>query len=72
MPRRTIFTILFAWLCCAAPALAAAGGHDHLPAHAEEIFNVGPFVITNSMLMVWIVAAFIILVAQLATKKLSL
>ena len=72
MPRRTIFTILLAWLCCAAPALAAAGGHDHLPAHAEEIFKLGPFVVSNSMLMVWIVAAFIILVAQAATKKLSL
>jgi F-type H+-transporting ATPase subunit a len=72
MPRRSILSILFAWLCCAAPAFAAAGGHDKLPAHAEEIFNIGPFIVTNSMVMVWIVAAFIILVAQLATKKLSL
>ena len=79
MTRRSIFSILFAWLCLAVPAFAAEAGpeaahtgHDHLPAHAEAIFELGPFVITNSMLMVWIVAALIILVAQLATKKLAL
>lgn len=51
---------------------AAATGHDHLPAYAEEIFHIGPFVVTNSMLMVWIVAAFIIIVAQLSTRNLKL
>jgi F-type H+-transporting ATPase subunit a len=51
---------------------AAATGHDHLPAYAEEIFHLGPFVVTNSMLMVWIVAAFIIIVAQLSTRNLKL
>ncbi len=51
---------------------AAATGHDHLPAYAEEIFHLGPFVVTNSMLMVWIVAAFIIVVAQLSTRSLKL
>lgn len=50
----------------------AADGHDPLPPHAEEIFHLGPFVVTNSMLMVWIVAAAIILVAQLATRNLQL
>jgi len=53
-------------------AFAAEGGHDHLPAHAEEILRVGPFIVTNSMVMVWIVAAVIILVAQLSTKNLKL
>lgn len=53
-------------------ASAASGGHDHLPAYAEEILKVGPFVVTNSMLMVWIVAAFIILMTQLATRDLKL
>ncbi len=51
---------------------AAESGHDHLPAYAEEIFQIGPFVVTNSMLMVWIVAAFIIGVAQLSTRNLKL
>lgn len=32
---------------------------------------MGPFVVTNSMLMVWIVAAFIIIMAQLATRKMT-
>lgn len=55
-----------------ASGFAAGGGHDPLPAHAEEIFHIGPFVVTNSMLMVWIVVAAIILVAQLATRNLKL
>ncbi len=52
-------------------ASAESEAHDHLPAHAEEILRIGPFIVTNSMLMVWIVAAFIIVVAQLATKKMN-
>ena len=60
------------WLTGLLSASAAPGPHDHLPAHAEEIFHLGPFIVTNSMLMVWIVAAAIILVAQLATRKLAL
>ena len=50
----------------------AASGHDHLPASAEEVFSLGSFVVTNSMIMVWLVAAFLIIVAQLATKEISL
>ncbi len=52
-------------------ASAAAEAHDHLPAYAEEVLKIGPFVVTNSMLMVWIVAAFVIVIAQLATKKMT-
>ena len=50
----------------------AASGHDHLPPSAEEVFSIGSFVVTNSMIMVWVVAAFLILIAQLATKNISL
>lgn len=50
----------------------AEGAHDHLPVNAEEIFRVGPFIISNSMLMIWIVAAVIILVAQLATRNIQM
>jgi F-type H+-transporting ATPase subunit a len=60
------------WLLGMVSGFAAATGHDHLPAYAEEIFHLGPFVVTNSMLMVWIVAAFIIVVAQLSTRSLKL
>jgi F-type H+-transporting ATPase subunit a len=72
---RFLTSTLTVWLLALGSAFAAPEAHqahDHLPAHAEQIFNVGPFIITNSMLMVWIVAALLILVAQLATRKLSL
>jgi F-type H+-transporting ATPase subunit a len=69
---RKFFLTLAATFFCAVPAMAAGAGHDHLPVHAEEILRVGPIAITNSMLMIWIVAAVIILVAQLATRKISL
>jgi len=69
---RFLLTTSIIWLLGAVSGFAAGGGHDPLPAHAEEIFHVGPFVITNSMFMVWIVAAFIIAVAQLATRNLKM
>ncbi len=77
---RFFLTTLTVWLFGLISAFAAAAegadghheAHDHLPAFAEEIFHLGPFVVTNSMLMVWIVAAFLILVAQLATRDLKL
>lgn len=57
----------------AAPAAEEAlPAHDHLPAHAEEVFSVGPISITNSMVMLWVVAALLIIVAQVATKDLKL
>ncbi|MBK1881850.1 F0F1 ATP synthase subunit A [Luteolibacter pohnpeiensis] len=69
---RFIFTTSAIWLLGLVSAFAEEGGHDHLPPHAEDILRVGPFVLTNSMLMIWIVAAAIIFVAQMATKKLEL
>ncbi len=62
---------------------AAQGIHDvHEAAHAEEshglppaavpLFHVGAFQVTNSMLVVWIVAAGLILVAQLATRDIKM
>jgi len=77
MFSRLSLTIVSAWISLSALASAAGngaaqGGHDHLPAHAEEIFHIGPFIVTNSMLMVWLVAAAIIFFAQMATKNLKL
>jgi F-type H+-transporting ATPase subunit a len=69
---RFLLPTTIVWLFGLISASAAAEGHDHLPANAEEILRIGGFVITNSMVMVWIVAAFIITVAQLATKKMSI
>ncbi len=72
MSFRKLTTAVTCWLLAALPAPAAEGGHDHLPNYAEEIFHLGPFVVTNSMLMVWIVAVLLIVVAQLATRDLKL
>lgn len=68
---RLSLTTSLVWLLAVVSSSAESEVHDHLPAYAEEILKVGPFVVTNSMLMVWIVAAFVILIAQLATKKMT-
>ena len=52
----------------------AAGGHDEhhtLPLKPVELFHIGKFTITNSMLMTWIVAALIIFFAQRATRNIK-
>jgi F-type H+-transporting ATPase subunit a len=72
MIRRTILLSLTAWLGSLAPAMAAGEGHDALPLHAEKIFWLGPLPITNSMIMMWIVAVAVIVFAQIATKKMAL
>ncbi len=69
---RTIFRLASLLLISAAPALAESGGHDPLPAYAEDVFSLGPIPVTNSMIAIWIVAAVIILVCQIATKKMAL
>ncbi len=66
------FSLVFAILFATASSSMAASGHDHLPASAEEVFTIGSFVVTNSMIMVWIVAALLIIVAQLATRNISI
>ncbi len=61
---------LLAFLVPGAGSALAAGGHDHLPQGAEVIAE--PFewlTITNSMVMVWVVAGVIILVSWLATRR---
>lgn len=49
-----------------------AGGHDVLPPYAEKVFGVGPLVVTNSMIMMFIVAIVLVVFAQLATRKVQL
>ena len=57
----------------ASAADAAHGGEEHhtLPLKPAELFNLGKFVVTNSMMVTWFVAAGIILLAQLATRKIQ-
>jgi F-type H+-transporting ATPase subunit a len=53
-----------------APAVAeevSAG----LPANAQTIFHIGPFPVTNSMLVTWIVALGLILFARHATRRMK-
>ena len=65
-PRLTVFLSLF---------LGGSGNlwaAEELPMYAEEVFSVGPFPITNSMVMVWLLVIGITLVVQLATRKMAL
>jgi F-type H+-transporting ATPase subunit a len=49
-------------------AHAASAAHG-MPAKAPDVFHVGGFPISSSMLLTWIVAAAIILFARLATRR---
>lgn len=56
-----------------ATARAGHGGEEEhsLPLKATPLFQIGEFVITNSMVVTWVVAALIIFFAQLATRKIK-
>src|SRR5262245_24268879 len=57
-----------------AEAAATARGEkaeEGLPAHAVEIWSIGGFPITNSMLVTWGVALVLIIFAQIATRRMS-
>lgn len=71
---RFLFSTSALWFLGTLSTFAAEehGEHHGLPTYAEELFRIGSFVVTNSMVMVWFVAAVIIIVAQLATRKLKL
>lgn len=70
MTRRLIFQTLIAWLCCAAPAFAAEGGHHALPLDAPRLHDFLP--INNSMVMVWLAVGLIVLFCRAATKQMKL
>ncbi|HEX4119064.1 MAG TPA: F0F1 ATP synthase subunit A [Verrucomicrobiae bacterium] len=44
---------------------------EGLPPKAPTVFNIGPFPVTNSMLVTWIVAIGVILFAQIATRRMK-
>jgi F-type H+-transporting ATPase subunit a len=46
-------------------------GHEPLPLYAEPIARLGPFTITNSMLVSWVVAVGLIVFARLATRRMQ-
>lgn len=51
---------------------AGESEHHGLTPDAVQLFRLGPLVITNSMIVTWIVAAFIILMSQMATRNAKL
>ena len=70
---RILATTLAVWLLAPLSALHAAGdGHHSLPFDAPVLVDLGFFKITNSMVAMWLVAAVIILIAQVATRNISL
>jgi F-type H+-transporting ATPase subunit a len=48
---------------------AAEDGHHDLPPAAPELFRLGPFAVTNSMVVTWLVALGLIVFARLATRQ---
>jgi len=52
-------------------AAAPTPEEHHIPRFAVPLAHIGPFVITNSMLVTWIVAAALILFAQYATRDIK-
>jgi F-type H+-transporting ATPase subunit a len=56
-----------------APLEQGHGGEEHhtLPVKPPVLFNIGVFTVTNSMLVTWVVAAGIILLAQMATRNIK-
>lgn len=70
---RKVFSLLFvssaSWMAFGGDALANEGGHSDaaLTPNAPVLFHLGPLPVSNSMLLMWAVAAVIILTARLAT-----
>src|SRR5688500_1460031 len=55
----------------APPNAHAAAEHHALPASAVDLFKIGPLPVTNSMVVTWAVAAFLIGFATYATRNLK-
>jgi F-type H+-transporting ATPase subunit a len=55
----------------AGTAAKAEPAEQGLPPAAPTIFNIGPFPVTNSMLVTWIVAIGVIVFAQYATREMK-
>jgi F-type H+-transporting ATPase subunit a len=49
----------------------AESAEKGLPPAAPNVFNIGPFPVTNSMLVTWIVALGVIVFAQYATRRMK-
>ena len=70
MIRCSHLPTLFALILGAIPAYAAEGGHHALPLDAPRLSDSLP--INNSMIMVWLAVAVLVLFARIATKKMTI
>jgi F-type H+-transporting ATPase subunit a len=70
-----VLFLLPAWTRAAEKAAPAGGAAteqariEGLSANASDIFNIGPFPVTSSMLVTWIVAAGVIIFARIACRN---
>lgn len=55
----------------AVQSASEAAKSEGLPAKATEVFRIGSFPVTNSMVVTWIVAVGIIVLAQIATRRMK-
>jgi F-type H+-transporting ATPase subunit a len=63
--------IAFATSAISAEVAPAQAEHEAVPLKAAPLIQIGKFAVTNSMLLTWIVAASIIVFAQIATRNLK-
>jgi F-type H+-transporting ATPase subunit a len=70
-PRLSLSILALFCGCIFATSTIAAEAEPALPLKPAELVHIGKFAITNSMLVTWIVAAGIIVFAQLATRKIK-
>jgi F-type H+-transporting ATPase subunit a len=52
-------------------AEASGAAHEGVPLKAAPLVQIGKFAVTNSMLVTWIVAAALIIFAQIATRRIE-
>jgi F-type H+-transporting ATPase subunit a len=78
MRNRYLLMSILALMCGAAltssafaAEAAAAAEHEGVPLKAAPLVQIGKFAVTNSMLVTWIVAAAIIVFAQIATRRIK-
>jgi F-type H+-transporting ATPase subunit a len=69
---RFLTSISGLWLLTLGCGFAAESGHHELPKQAPVVFEVGGFLVTNSMIAMAVVTAAVIGIAQLATRKIAL
>src|ERR1700724_3773387 len=77
MRNRYLLISILTLLCSVAFAASTIAAevpveeHEGVPLRPAPVFQVGKFAITNSMLVTWVVAAGIIVFAQIATRKIK-